>query len=69
MFTNKDILNIMLNNGMDYVMNNVSMKNVQDEEFRKLLQSYLDLRKKMVQHIIDSVSPETKSTQIELELK
>ena len=69
MFTNHDILNIMLNNGMEYIIDNVSMKNVEDEKFRALLQKYLDLRKKMVTHIIDSVTPETKTNQIELDLK
>lgn len=69
MFTNKEILSIMLNNGMDYIMTSVSMNKVQDENFRALLEKYLSLRKEMVQYIIDSVSPETKSNQTELDLK
>jgi len=68
MFTNNDILNIMLNNGMEYIMDNVPMKQIEDEKFRTLIAEHLDLRKKMVQHIIDG-SVKKDDAQIELDLK
>jgi len=68
MFTNNDILNIMLNNGMEYIMDNVPMKQIEDEKFRTLIAEYLDLRKKMVQYIIEG-SVKKDSGQIELDLK
>jgi len=69
MFTNNDILNIVLNNGMEYVMDNVPMKNIEDEKFRTLIAEYLDLRKKMVRHIIEGSLPKPQSDQVELDLK
>jgi len=69
MFTNNDILNIMLNNGMEYIMDNVPMKQIEDEKFRTLIAEYLDLRKKMVQCIIEGSMPKKDSDQIELDLK
>jgi len=69
MFTNNDILNIMLNNGMEYIMDNVPMKKIEDEKFRTLIAEYLDLRKKMVQYIIEGAMPKKDDGQIELDLK
>jgi len=69
MLNNQDILNVVLNNGVEFIIANVSMDKIEDEGLKAMINEYLDLRKRMVQYIISAVAPKQETEQIELDLK
>jgi len=69
MFNNVDIFNITLNNGMEWVLGNVSMNDIEDPKFNAMIKEYLNLRKSMINYLLNSLPKEKPNNQIELDLK
>ena len=64
MFNNVDIFNITLNNGMEWVLGNVSMNDIEDPKFNAMIKEYLNLRKSMINYLLNSLPKEKPNNQI-----
>ena len=66
MYSNKDMLNLVILNGTEYVLSNAVYDNIEDQGLKDLFKEYFELRRKIATYIVDAVDIKDKSPQEEL---